>query len=185
MSGAIRNGLHQVAELRLQTVALLFIGTGAEGLQASTDTSAIVSGIQTSGVAPPIFTRIVACNSSDQKATVRALPSENSSGISLQETDPLEGTIYTVLEQVDKPDDIQEWEVYEWVWFDPYSGEVSDYDDREDSAQITLSDMGVLDKAKELIKDTRSEFITDRGIMRSLIERCTFTSRRWLGCCLV
>lgn len=171
VSDAIRNGLHQVAELRLPTVALPLVGAGAGGLDANAAASAIVSGIQTSGVSPPICTRIVVRNSSDRKATAKALPSENSRVISLQESDPLEDEIYTVLEQVDKSGDIQEWEVYEWVRFDPYSGGVSKYDNGEDSTQIALSEMGFPDKAKELIEDTRREFVTDRGIPEQWLAR--------------
>lgn len=110
-------------------------------------------------------------NSSDRKVVTKALPSENLRVDSLQESDPLKGTIYTVLEQVDKPDDIQEWEVYDWVRFDPYTGSVGGHHEREGLSQETLSNLETPAKAKELIEDTRAEFVTDRGIPEQWLAR--------------
>jgi len=127
---SVKNGLHYVADLRLPSVVIPLIGAGAGGLNAQNASSAISAGIRNSGVSPPICVRMVARNASDRRAVENTLSDSGSDVIDQEFSDPLEGRLTAHLERVDKSGSPSDWEIYQWVTFDPFSGEITDFDDR-------------------------------------------------------
>ncbi len=78
-------------------------------------------------------------------------------------SDPLEGKLTAHLERVDKSGSPSDWEIYRWVTFDPFSGDITEFDDR-DSSQQTLGDYGPPETAVEQIKEAESKFVEDRTL---------------------
>lgn len=160
---SVKNGLHQVADLRLPSVVLSLIGAGAGGLDAQTASSAISAGIRSSRVSPPICVRVVTRNASDRRAMERTLPDSGSDVIDQDFSDPLEGKLSAHLERVDKSGSPSDWEIYQWVTFDPFSGEITEFDDRDNSQQ-TLEDYGPPETAVERMEEAESKFVEDRTL---------------------
>jgi O-acetyl-ADP-ribose deacetylase (regulator of RNase III) len=158
---SVKNGLHQVADLRLPSVVLPLIGAGAGGLSTQSAASAVASGIRSSHVSPPICVRVVTRNPSDRKAVQNELPTQGSEVLDRGHSDPLKGRISAQLERVDQSGSPSEWEIYPWIRFDPYSGDISDYDDREDPDHHTP--FGPTKKAKERIEEPLGDFVEDYG----------------------
>jgi hypothetical protein len=67
------------------------------------------------------------------------------------------------LERVDKSGSPSDWEIYQWVTFDPFSGEITKFDDRNNSQQ-TLEDQGPPETAVEQMKEAESKFVEDRTL---------------------
>ncbi|ELK54322.1 hypothetical protein D320_10694 [Haloferax sp. BAB-2207] len=65
------------------------------------------------------------------------------------------------MERVDQSGSPSEWEIYPWIRFDPYSGDISDYDDREDPGHQTT--FGPTKKAKKCIEEPLGDFVEDYG----------------------
>lgn len=107
---SVKNGLHQVADLRLPLVVLPLIGAGAGGLDAQTASSAISAGIRSSRVSPPICVRVVTRNASDRRALESTLSDSGSDVIDQEFSDPLEGKLSAHLERVDKSGSPSDWE---------------------------------------------------------------------------
>ena len=145
----VRNSLHQVADLRLPSVVLPLIGAGAGGLSTQSAASAVVSGVRSSRVSPPICVRVVTRNPSDRSAAQNDPPTRGSEILNRGYSDPLEGKTSAQLERVDQSGSPSEWETYPWIRFDPYSGDISEYDDRKDPDHHTP--LGSIKKAKERI----------------------------------
>ena len=166
---SVKNGLHQVADLRLPSVVLPLIGAGAGGLSTQSAASAVASGIRSLRVSPPICVRVVTRNPSDRNAVQDELPTRGSEVLSRGNSDPLEGKISAQLERVDQSGSPSEWEIYPWVRFDPYSGDISDYDDREDPDHHTS--FGPTKKAKQSIEEPLSDFVEDYGYPEQWLAR--------------
>ncbi len=160
---AVKNGLHQVADLRLPSVVLPLIGAGAGGLDTQTASAAISAGIRSSGVSPPICVRMVTRNASNRRAMESTFPDSGSDVIDQEFSDPLEGKLSAHLERVDKSGSPSDWEIYQWVTFDPFSGEITEFDDRDNSQQ-TLKDYGPPETAVERMKEAESKFVEDRTL---------------------
>lgn len=160
---SVKNGLHQVADLRLPSVVLPFIGAGTGGLNAQTASSAITAGIRSSRVSPPICVRVVTRNASDRRAMESTLSDSGSDVIDQEFSDPLEGKLSAHLERVDKSGSPSDWEIYPWVTFDPFSGEITEFDDRDNSQQ-TLEDCGPPETAVEQMKEAESKFVEDQTL---------------------
>ena len=157
----MKNGLHQVADLRLPSVVLPLIGAGAGGLSTQSAASAVASGIRPSRVALPICVRVVTRNPSDRVAVQNELPARGSQILDRGYSDPLKGRISAQLERVDQSGSPPEWDIYFWIRFDPYSGDISDYDDREDPDHHTP--FGPSKKTKESIEEPLGDFVEDYG----------------------
>ncbi|WP_135830778.1 macro domain-containing protein [Halorussus halobius] len=160
---SVKNGLHQVADLRLPSVVLPLIGAGAGGLDAQTASSAISAGIRSSRVSPPICVRLVTRNASNRRAMESTLSDSGSDVIDQEFSDPLEGKLSAHLERVDKSGSPSDWEIYQWVTFDPFSGEITEFDGRDNSQQ-TLEDYGPPETAVEQMKEAESKFVEDRTL---------------------
>ena len=166
---SVKNGLHQVADLRLPSVVLPLIGAGAGGLRTPSAASAVASGIRSSRVTPPICVRVVTRNPSDRSAVQNELPTRRSDILDRGYSDPLKGRISAQLERVDQSGSPSEWEIYPWIRFDPYSGDISEYEDREDSDHQTT--FGPTTKAKESIEEPLNDFVEDYGYPEQWLAR--------------
>jgi hypothetical protein len=93
----------------------------------------------------------------------RTLPDSGSDVIDQDFSDPLEGKLSAHLERVDKSGSPSDWEIYQWVTFDPFSGEITEFDDRDNSQQ-TLEDYGPPETAVEQMKEAESKFVEDRTL---------------------
>jgi len=158
---SVKNGLHQVADLRLPSVVLPLIGGGTGGLSTQSAASAVVSGIQSSYVSPPICVRVVTRNPSDRNAVRDELPTHGSDVLDRGYSDPLQGKISARLERVDQSGSPSEWEIYTWIRFDPYSGDISDY--RGSGGSTQQATLGPSNKAKKSIEQPLSDFVEDYG----------------------
>jgi hypothetical protein len=76
-------------------------------------------------------------------------------------SDPLKGRISAQLERVDQSGPPSEWEIYQWIRFNPYSGDISDYGGPEDSAQQAT--LGPPKKVVGSIERPLREFVDDYG----------------------
>ncbi len=161
---SVKNGLNQIAVLRLPSVVLPLIGTGAGGLDAETASSGILDGVRRSQLSAPICVRIVVRNESDRQAAEHSLPDTGSTVIGQEFTDPLEGKLSAHLEHVDKSESASwsDWELYQWVTFDPFSGKITEFDDRD--SERSLHDYGPPERAVEVIEDTKSKFGNCEGL---------------------
>ena len=160
---SVKNGLHQVADLRLPSVVLPLIGAGAGGLDAQTASSAISAGIYSSRVSPPICVRVVTRNASDRRAMESTLSDSGSDLVDQEFSDPLEGKLSAHLERVDKSGSPSDWEIYQWVTFNPFSGEIAEFDDRNNSQQ-TFEDYGLPGTAVERMEEAESKFVEGRTL---------------------
>ncbi|WP_161991514.1 macro domain-containing protein [Natronorubrum aibiense] len=158
---AVKNGLHYVADLRLPSVVLPLIGAGAGGLSTQSTASAIASGIRASSVSPPVCVRVVTQNPRDQDAVQNELSVRGSNILNQEYSDPLEGQISAQLERINQSDSPSNWEIYPWISFDPYTGDINDYDDREDIDHHTPP-RPTKDAIKR-IEDPLSDFGKDYG----------------------
>lgn len=73
------------------------------------------------------------------------------------------------MERVDQSGSPSEWEIYPWIRFDPYSGDISDYDDREDPGHQTT--FGPTKKAKQRIEEPLGDFVEDYGYPEQWLAR--------------
>jgi O-acetyl-ADP-ribose deacetylase (regulator of RNase III) len=169
VQNSVKNGLHQIADLRLPAVVLPLIGAGAGGLSTQSAASAVASGIRSSHVSPPICVRVVTRNQSDRDAVQNELPTQGSVILDRGYSDPLEGKISARLERVDQSGSPSEWEIYSWICFDPYTGEISDFSSSGGSTQQAT--LGPSDKAKESIEQPLSEFVDDYGYPEQWLAR--------------
>jgi len=142
---------------------LSLIGAGAGGLDAQTASSAISAGIRSSRVSPPICLRAVTRNASDRHAIESTLSDSGADVIGQEFSDPLEGKLSARLERVNKSGSPCDWGIYQWVTFDPFSGEITEFDDR-DISQRTVEDYGPPETVVERMKEAESEFVEDRTL---------------------
>jgi len=158
VQNSVKNALDQIAVLRLPSVVLPLIGTGAGGLDTKNALSGILDGIRSSQLSAPISVRIVVRNESDRRAVENSLPDTGSDIIRQEFTDPLDGKLSAHIERVHKPepDSWSDWELYQWITFDPFSGEITEFDDR-DSVQSS-HDYGPPEQIVEVIEDAKSKF---------------------------
>ena len=105
--------------------------------------------------------RVVTRNPSDRSAAQNDPPTRGSEILNRGYSDPLEGKISAQLERVDQSGSPSEWEIYLWIRFDPYSGDISEYDDRKDPDHHTL--LGPIKKVKERIEEPLGDFVEDYG----------------------
>lgn len=91
------------------------------------------------------------------------LPDSGSDVIDQEFSDPLEGKLSAHLERVDKSGSPSDWEIYQWVTFNPFSGEITEFDDRDNSQQ-TLKDYGPPETAVEQMKEAEFNFVKDRTL---------------------
>lgn len=118
----MKNGLHQVADLRRPSVVLPLIGGDAGVLSRQSAASAVASEIRSSRVTPPICVRVVTRNPSARGAVQYELPARGSEILNRGYSDPLEEKISAHLERVDQSGSPSR--------FDPYSSNISEYNDR-------------------------------------------------------